>query len=383
VNRQVLTRTFELEGARVEAFSSGALALEWMTHANPGGHPCHLVLLDAQMPEMDGFAVGDAILRLPGCAHLPLLMLSSAGLKGDAQKAADVGIVGYLSKPIAREELVQAVARALNIHVTQPQALITSHGMREDQVLMNVLLVEDHAINQKLATTLLERWGHNVEVAENGQIALDMLARQQFDIILMDMQMPVMDGLEATRRIRASESIRRTPIIAMTANAMEGDREHCLAAGMDDYISKPIKAQELQQMLQHFSSPLVHLSQTRSAPLFLAAAETAAFDYAQAMSRADQEVIEIIAQAFVEQWPLDLQKMRTGQASGDLKAVLHTAHALKGTLSMFGARPASELAYQIEQCAIQENASGMPDLLNRLVVEMDILLPLIPVDATL
>jgi len=292
--------------------------------------------------------------------------------------------VGYLNKPIARDELLQAVARALNLHATQPQALITSHSMREDQVLMNVLLVEDHAINQKLATTLLERWGHHVEVAGNGQIALDMLARQQFDIILMDMQMPVMDGLEATRRIRASETIRRTPIIAMTANAMEGDREHCLAAGMDDYISKPIKAQELQQMLQHFSSPLVHFSLTRPAPLsLLSAMPVAAFDYAQAMARADQEVIAIIAQAFVDQWQSDLEKMHVGQASGDLKSVLHTAHALKGTLSMFGARPASELAYQIEQCAIREDAAGIPDLLSRLVVEMGILLPLIPLDATL
>jgi hypothetical protein len=170
----------------------------------------------------------------------------------------------------------------------------------------------------------------------------------------------------------------------MTANAMEADREHCLAAGMDDYISKPIKAQELQQMLQHFSSPMVHFSVTRPAPLsFLAPAPAAAFDYAQAMSRVDQEVIGIIAQAFVDQWPSDLEKMRSGTMCGDLKSVMHTAHALKGTLSMFGARPASELAYQIEQCALREDVAGIPDLLDRLVMEMDILLPLIPLDSML
>ncbi|MBI2751214.1 MAG: response regulator [Burkholderiales bacterium] len=383
VNRLVLTRMLEQEGARVDALASGPLALDWISHANLGTQPCDLVLLDAQMPDMDGFETAQRILQMPGCASLPLVILSSAGMKGDARRAGEACIAGYLSKPIARDELLQAVARALNLQTTPPPALITSHGMREDQVLMNVLLVEDHAINQKLAITLLERWGHHVEVAENGQIALDMLERQQFDIILMDMQMPVMDGLEATRRIRASGAGRRTPIIAMTANAMEGDRERCLTAGMDDYISKPIKAQELQQMLQHLSSPLSHFSLTRPAPLsLLTAAPSAAFDYAQAMSRVDQEVIAIIAQSFVDQWPLDLEKMRLGQARGDLKSVLHTAHALKGTLSMFGARPASELAYQIEQCAKRQEAACVPELLDKLVVEMDVLLPLIPLDTT-
>ena len=383
VNRLVLTHMLELEGVRVEAFESGQQALDWMIHADPGGQPCDLVLLDAQMPEMDGFEVAQRILQIPGCASLPMVMLSSAGLKGDAQRAGKVGIVGYLSKPIARDELFQGIARALNLQAVQPQALITSHSLREDQVLMNVLLVEDHAINQKLAITLLERWGHHVEVADNGQIALEMVARQQFDIILMDMQMPVMGGLEATRRIRAAETIRRTPIIALTANAMEADRDQCLAAGMDDYISKPLKAQELQQMLQHFSSPKVHFSMTRSAPLSLmAAAPVSTFDYALAISRADQEVIEIVARAFVDQWQPDLDKMRSGYAAGDLKSVMHTAHALKGTLSMFGAKPASELASQIEQCALGTDTAGIPELLEKLVVEMDILLPLIPLDGT-
>ncbi|MFZ2309510.1 MAG: response regulator [Rhodoferax sp.] len=384
VSREVLARMLESEGVRVEAFASGHVALDWMAHAEPGQQPCDLVLLDAQMPDMDGFDVAKGILQLPGCAALPLVMLSLAGMKGDAQRAVEAGIVGHLSKPIARDELLQAVARALHMQTTQPTALIASHRLREDQVLMNVLLVEDHAINQKLAITLLERWGHHVEVAGNGQIALDMLARQQFDVILMDMQMPVMDGLEATRRIRASETVRRTPIIAMTANAMEADRERCLAAGMDDYISKPIKAQELQQMLQHFSSPMVHFSLTRPASLsMLLSSSPMEFDYAQALSRADQEVIGIIAQAFVDQWPSDLQKMRDGLASGDLKAVMHVAHALKGTLSMFGAKPASDLAYRIEQCSLDSDAPGIPALLDSLTREMDLLLPLIPMDAAL
>jgi len=263
------------------------------------------------------------------------------------------------------------------------EAMTTGHSIREGQVLMNVLLVEDHAINQKLAMTLLERWGHHVEVAGNGQIALDMVARQQFDVILMDMQMPVMDGLEATRRIRAMETRRRTPIIAMTANAMDTDRDSCLAAGMDDYLSKPIKSRELQQMLQHFSSAHVQLSLTRPAPLSALASPAVVFDYADAMTRVDQEVLHIIAQAFVDQWPDDRKKMRDGLECGDLKPVLHTAHALKGTLSMFGAKPASELAYQIEQCATRLDTVGVAQRLAPLEAELERLIAVIPLEGIL
>jgi len=254
-------------------------------------------------------------------------------------------------------------------------------GVPDAPVLMKVLLVEDHAINQMLAITLLERWGHHVEVADNGQVALDLLGKRQFDIILMDMMMPVMDGLEATRRIRASETDRRTPIIAMTANAMESDRESCIAAGMDDYLSKPIKAAELQQLLQRYCAP-----PSLPSPASVVAPSPvpeAAFDYAAALAQADQEVIQIIAQAFVDQWPSDLGKMRQGLADGDLKSVLHTAHALKGTLSLFGAAPASLLAARIEHCAAQQEAYAVGDLLDALTQEMDRLLPVIPIDATL
>jgi CheY-like chemotaxis protein/HPt (histidine-containing phosphotransfer) domain-containing protein len=362
VNRLVLARSLEAEQCIVHGVSSGAEALQWLAQDSGNLPPCDIVLLDAQMPEMDGFAVAQRILRLPRCASLPMVMLSSAGMKGDAQRASEAGILGYLTKPIARDELLQILARILNVSPAQPHPLVTSHSLREEQVLMNVLLVEDHLINQKLAITLLERWGHHVEVAGNGQIALEMVANQQFDVILMDMMMPVMDGLEATRRIRASETTRRTPIIAMTANAMEADRERCLQVGMDDYLSKPIKAPELRQMLQHFSSAKALVSQTRPSPLVVAAPPIPAFDYATALKSADQEVIEIISEAFVDQWPDELKKIHDGLSSGDLATVMHTAHALKGTLSMFGAAPASALAAQMEQCALRKDAQGVSSL---------------------
>jgi CheY-like chemotaxis protein/HPt (histidine-containing phosphotransfer) domain-containing protein len=382
VNRLVLCRSLEAEGMITHATASGSEALQWLSQGPSDMPPCDIVLLDAQMPEMDGFAVAQHILKLPRCGALPMVMLSSAGMKGDAQRAMEVGIGGYMTKPIARDELLQVLARILNVSADSPDALVTSQSLSEEQVLMNVLLVEDHLVNQKLAITLLERWGHNVEVADNGEIAVEMAARQQFDVILMDMMMPVMDGLEATRRIRAEEISRRTPIIAMTANAMEADRERCLQAGMDDYLSKPIKAQELRQMLQHFSSSSVLMSQTRPAPLIAVAPSAPAFDYLAALRRADQEVVEIISEAFVDQWPAELGKISDGLACGDLTVVMHTAHALKGTLSMFGAAPASALAAQMEQCALRQDFDGVSAVVAPLTRALDSLIAAIVENGT-
>jgi len=380
VNRLVLVRTLEAEGMLPLAVDCGEKALEWLVAAGDHARPCDLVLLDAQMPGMDGFVVAQQILSLPHCKNLPLVMLTSSGMKGDAQRATEAGIQGYLTKPIAKDELLQAIAKVLNLHASIPGPLVTIHSVREEQARMDVLLVEDHAINQKLAITLLERWGHHVVVADNGQIALDKVAEQEFDVILMDMMMPVMDGLEATQLIRSRETVRRTPIIAMTANAMETDRERCLAAGMDDYISKPIKAQELQELLQRFSTVHVPLPLTRPAPLdaMQRQALRPKFDYAASMDAVDQEVLGIIALAFVEQWPEELKKIREGLRLGDLKVVLHTSHALKGTLAMFGAHPASHLAQQMERCALQSDAAGITDLVDPLVIEMEQLIAAIP-----
>jgi two-component system sensor histidine kinase/response regulator len=380
VNRLVLARTLENEGVITFPAASGQEALDWLAKTALVGSPCDLILLDAQMPEMDGFSVAEQIGRMPQCSKIPVVMLSSAGMKGDAQRASDVGIVGYLSKPIARDELLQALARVLNSDSTQPQALVTSHMIRESQVVLNVLLVEDHDINQKLAVTLLTRWGHHVQVAGNGQIALDLLAQKEFDIVLMDMMMPVMDGLEATRRIRARENDRHTPIIAMTANAMASDRERCLAAGMDEYLSKPIKAQELQQMLQHFSSPRGLRMQTQGAQLGMEPPTAPPFDYARAITLVDQDVLHIIAQTFVHGWPLELQKMRAGLAQGDFQALMHISHALKGTLAMFGAEPAGAIAAEIERCALQQDAAGAGVRLGLLEIEMERLIPVIPMN---
>lgn len=356
VNRMVLARTLQQSGMQTYDVDSGAEALAWLERQKAAGLLCDLVLLDAQMPEMDGFTVATRIKELDLCGDAPMLMLSSASMKGDAQRAKDVGISGYLSKPVSRDELLDALTRLMLPWEERTDTLVTRHSIREQQRPLQVLLVEDHVVNQKLAMTLLERWGHQTDVADNGRIGVEKALAKEYDVILMDMMMPVMDGLEATRMIRALETGRRVPIVAMTANAMQGDRERCLEAGMDEYLAKPVKPLELQAMLERFNprqatSPskldtgFVNFDTSRPSQL------AGFFDYALAMRQQDMEMVEIVADTFIAQWPLDRAKLQSNLQSGDMQSFAHTAHALKGTMNLFGAVPAAELAAQLESDA--------------------------------
>jgi two-component system sensor histidine kinase/response regulator len=248
------------------------------------------------------------------------------------------------------------------------------------QKALSVLLVEDDLVNQKLAVTLLERWGHQVAVASNGLKALEYLSEHAYDIILMDMMMPVMDGLETASRIRASESGRRTPIIAMTANARASDRDRCLAAGMDDFLSKPIKANVLQAMLQSVATAVeqgaLHQS-SMMVDLLIEDAYPEDFDYSSALATVDQEVIQIVSIPFSMQWPKELARLQDALGRDDLRTVFHISHALKGTLAMFGAQPARELAQQIERCAERSDSAGVGLFLPPLVIEVEQLLRII------
>ena len=224
-------------------------ALEILEAAKAQGGALPLALLDAQMPEMDGFALAKKIKEDPRFASMIVILLTSAGVRGDAARCKELGIHAYLPKPIKQSELLECIAQALGWQdpAEERARLVTIHSLREGRSGLQILLAEDNAVNQKLAVRLLERRGHAVVVAGTGKAALEALARQPFDLVLMDVQMPEMDGLEATVLIREGEKEtgKRIPIIAMTANAMVGDKERCLAAGMDGYVSKPIQIKEL------------------------------------------------------------------------------------------------------------------------------------------
>src|SRR5574343_632098 len=253
-NRRILCNMLANRHASTTDADSGPAALA-MLRQDKTKYDC--ILLDAQMPGMDGYELARRLKQehpdLP-----PMLMLSSGSLRGDAQRCQEAGIAGFFSKPISADELLAALGQALDTTakpLPAPAQLITRHSLREARPVLNILLVEDHPTNQKLALGLLEKWGHLATLAKNGQEAIDILEWRSFDVILMDMQMPIMGGVEATEHIRAREArlqLPRTPIIAMTAAAMQDDRDACLAAGMDDYLSKPIKVRELQEKLHTY-----------------------------------------------------------------------------------------------------------------------------------
>jgi two-component system sensor histidine kinase/response regulator len=232
---------------------SGHKALENLTEAAIQGHPYHIAILDMQMPEMDCFQLAAKIKsdsRL--FANTRLMMLTSHGQRGDAEKLKTAGFNGYLNKPIDQSVLYNTLMTIADINSPE-QSLVTAHSAcKLPQFKARVLVVEDNAVNQKVAQGLLKKFGVQVDLAANGEEALSSLSHLPFDLVLMDCQMPVMDGYEATQRIRLPQSNvlnRKIPIIAMTANSMQGDREKCLAVGMDDFISKPVNPSKLQEAL--------------------------------------------------------------------------------------------------------------------------------------
>jgi len=257
-NRRILEgmlKHWEMKPVSVE---SGELALTELSDAHEGGVPYRLVLTDMHMPAMDGFALIERIRQRPELATATIMMLTSAGHRGDAARCKELGVSAYLLKPIRQSELREAIARVLG--ADKPEGaipLITRYSLqdaREPGSSLKLLLAEDNTVNQRLAVRLLEKRGHRVVVAANGVEALAALKKDNFDLVFMDVQMPEMDGMEATAAIREKE--KRTGehivVVALTAHAMKGDREKCLAAGMDGYLSKPIRPQELDDVLEGF-----------------------------------------------------------------------------------------------------------------------------------
>ncbi|HEX4001846.1 MAG TPA: response regulator [Candidatus Acidoferrales bacterium] len=246
-NRKVLAGMLTRCGMKPTLIDGGRAALQALLVARDAGSRFPLVLLDGQMPEMDGFTLAERIKRDVGLVGSTIMMLTSSSHLGDAARCREAGISAYLVKPIRQSELLQAVCSALNPTERVKAPLITRHTLREERNRARVLLAEDNAVNQTLAIRLLERRGYSVTVTTNGKEAVTAWENSHFDAVLMDVQMPEMDGFEATTIIRRKEqgTGRRVPIIAMTAHALKGDEQRCLAAGMDGYISKPIRTAEM------------------------------------------------------------------------------------------------------------------------------------------
>jgi len=248
-SRRILAELLESEGMKPVLAASGTEALARLEEAQAGNAPFSLMILDCHMPEMGGFELVEVIRQGRAVAETPILMLTSAGLRGDAARCRRLGIAAYLTKPVNHAQLLESIRTALGRQVAggAASALITHYTLRAGESKLRVLLAEDNLVNQKLAGRLLEKQGHAAVVVGTGRAALEALDQQEFDLVLMDVQMPDMDGLETTAAIRQREkgNGKHVPIIAMTAHAMTGDQERCLAAGMDGYVSKPISGQAL------------------------------------------------------------------------------------------------------------------------------------------
>jgi two-component system sensor histidine kinase/response regulator len=240
---------------RAEAVDSGELALKELSAAQQAGDPYVLILTDAHMPKMDGFDLTEQIRRRHELKAATIMMLTSGGQRGDAARCDELGVAAYILKPVRTSELRGAIARVLGAARTEgmiPSITRDSLKDRRDPMdTLRILIVEDNPVNQLLMTRLLDRRGHLVKVAGNGRLALESIEKESYDLVLTDVQMPEMDGIEATRVLRERETKTgtRLTVIGVTAHAMAGDRERCLQAGMDGYLSKPIRAKELDELL--------------------------------------------------------------------------------------------------------------------------------------
>jgi PAS domain S-box-containing protein len=260
-NRRILDRLLTRWGMRVVCVESGLKALVELNSARASGNPYRLIVTDMHMPNMDGFSLVEQIRATPELAAATIMMLSSAGRRGDMARCQKLGLSASLTKPVRQQELRDAITRALDRRRAQPDAArVSGPGVERRAVVpgtvLEILLAEDNAVNQRLATRLLEKRGHRVTVANNGREAVELLERSSYDLVLMDVQMPLLDGIEATTLIREREKETgiHQPIVALTAYAVKGDQDRCLAAGMDGYLPKPIRPEELDALLQTYRS---------------------------------------------------------------------------------------------------------------------------------
>ena len=338
------------------AVGSADAALAELESSAQSGRSFKLVVVDAVMPDMDGIALTRQIKRRPDLAEAPVLMLKLASRPGDTVRTEAAGVAAYLTKPVQPLELLDAILNALGVHETRRrlvEAKETSPKVQLSAAGLSILLAEDHPINRELAVTILTQEGHRVTEAYNGKEALALATRRPFDLVLMDVQMPELDGLEAIRLIRGDEQQTggHVPIIALTAHAMKGDQELCLAAGADAYLSKPVKRREL---LEAINSLAAQASAGAAQPAVGAPVpEEKHLDLERLLEQlgGGKEMVQKLARMFLQGLPEQLAELRNASTQRDDRALARMAHMLKGAIANFGTGPAYAAASRLEQSA--------------------------------
>lgn len=377
-NRRLLLELLQQWRMQPVAVADAAQALAELERAGAAGQPYALALLDVQMPGMDGFELAQKMRRArSGVAAI--MMVTSQGQRGDAQRCRELGLSAYLTKPVAASDLLDAIMTTLGEPQNSQSELVTRHTLREDRQnaavqwrSLKLLLAEDNAVNQRLASIVLGKLGHQLSVVSNGREALDAWQHAAFDAILMDVDMPEMNGYEATARIRAIEQTRggHVPIIAITAHAMQGVREDCLAHGMDGYVSKPMDADALQLELQSLLPDVAATPSTCPEPK---AESVAVANFAELRQTVgdDKALFDELVALYRTDAPRHLQQLRLALAQNNAQAIRHSAHAIRGMVAVFGAAPTMAVAQQLEQQAGAQDGVALVDALEQCLKALD------------
>lgn len=378
-SRNVLRKMLERMGCEVAERTTGAETIPTLVNEKTQGHAFDLVLLDMQTPEDDAEVTMEKIKAHPFVHEVPTIVLTSLGHRGDVNRLQEKGCEGYLVKPIRQQHLYEALITVLSpkdVVDEEASSIITQHTLSEQRRLnLRILLAEDNPVNQKLAVALLTRLGYPVDTVENGAQAVEAVQHRQYNLILMDVHMPVMDGFEATTQIRLLERPEQhTPIIAMTANAMKGDRERCLAAGMDDYLSKPIRSDEFQEKLNRWAQVQSAVLNLPPEPVQqMAIDETLPFDVEMALPRFanNQKLFYDLLREFFKQVEMKLPEVQAAYENQDAQALFQLGHYLKGMAGNFSTKRMVNLTLALETAGKEGNLDGVPLILDGIRAEFN------------
>ena len=343
-NRRILREMLAAEGVKVDEAPTAAEGLEALRRVR-----YDLAILDVQMPDMDGFQLATSVRGEKKIARTNLLMLTSAGQRGDGERCRELGIRGYLTKPLSRADLLEALGTVLAPHDDSGAPdVVTRHTIAESRKSLRVLLAEDNPVNQQVAVAMLVKRGHEVFVASNGREAADAVRNREYDVVLMDIQMPEMDGFEATHAIRALPRGKDLPIIGLTAHALSGERERCISHGMTDYLAKPFKAHELFALVEGTASP----KERAVAPPAIMAPPVDLDGFRTTLREAGAEsALYSIIDTFVRQAPDRLAALAAAAAGGTGAEIAKAAHVYRGAAATIGAGELAELLERVETAA--------------------------------
>jgi PAS domain S-box-containing protein len=384
-NRLVLAEQLASWGVRHAEAENAVRAVDMLRAARAEGDPFRVAITDMQMPETDGESLGRAIKADPGLRDTHLVMMSSFGKRGDARRLKDIGFSAYLTKPVKQSQLYDCLAAVLGGDDTTAKtpdiALVTRHTLHEARrSKVRILLAEDNVTNQQVVLGVLAKLGFNADIAANGREAIQALETIPYDIVFMDVQMPLMDGLEATRAIRSGKTgvpNPRIPIIAMTAHALKGDRERCLEAGMDDYISKPIAPQALAEALEKWVDKAQEQPPVGIAPYgeISPPAGPPVFDRQALSARlmGDADLVKEITAGFLIDMPKQLQSLKGHIDRRDAGAAGKQAHTIKGAAANAGGMALSAVAGKMEKAGKAGQLDEIAALMSELKRQFDLL----------